>query len=207
MKNVKKMMFVLAMSAAALTAHAAVVTTLPGGTPLAIPAAEQLGDAGPETVAPGVTFTSTNGSAYGYTGGYSFVSNGNWSGTPMLGLDSTNGYMTLSFANAISGILGELNWAPGFGPAATVAIYDASNNLLESLSLSTASANLVNPGFYGFSRASNDIASIRFSNQYIGVRDISTTQAASDVPEPASLALVALGLTGFAFARKQAARK
>ena len=57
----------LPLTLAAPTA-AAVVTSLPGGTALVIPATNQLDFAGPATIAAGVTFQSTVGSAYGYTG-------------------------------------------------------------------------------------------------------------------------------------------
>lgn len=208
MKVATKMLFVLALSAAAASSQAAVVTSLPGGTALVIPATEQVGFAGPAVVAPGVTYTSTQPSAYGYTGGYSFIGNSSWNGTPMIGLDRGTGYFTLSFASGISGFLGELNWTTGNqGGDASIQIYDSLNNLLESLTLESGGINQVAPGFYGFSRATADIASIRFNEEYIGVRNILTSGAGSDVPEPASYALMALGLAGFAIARRKSAKK
>jgi hypothetical protein len=206
MKIATKMLAVLALSAAAASSQATVVTSLAGGTALVIPGANQLGFAGPATVAPGVTFTSTQPSAYGYTGNYSFNANGGWYGTPMIGLDRSTGFFTLSFASGISGFLGELDWTKGIGGNASIQIFDSSNNLLESLTLETAGINQVAPGFYGFSRATADIASIRFNEEYIGVRNILTTTGGT-VPEPASLALMALGLASFAVARKRPAKK
>jgi hypothetical protein len=207
MKVATKMLFVLALSVGAASSQAAVVTSLPSGTALVIPSVNQLGFTGPAIVASGVTYTSTQPSAYGYTDYYGFSSNGWWTGTSMIGLDDATGYFTLSFANGISGFLGELNWSTGAGGDASIQIFDSSNNLLESLTLESDGINLVAPGYYGFSRATADIASVRFNEEYIGVRNILTSQASSVVPEPASYALVALGLAGFAIARRKTAKK
>ncbi|MEP6340528.1 hypothetical protein, partial [Parasphingorhabdus sp.] len=191
--------FVLTVVAATLPfaasqASAAVVASLPGGTALPIPADELLGVSGPLSPAPGVTFTSTAGSAYGFTGNYSFVSNGVWSGTPMIGLDEGTGYFELTFDTAIAGFLGELNWTTDFGGDASIEIYDSANNLLESLLLETGGVNQVAPGFYGFSRASADISRVRFNEEFIGVRNISTlTDAMGAVPEPATWAFMIFG--------------
>ncbi|MES2153273.1 MAG: PEP-CTERM sorting domain-containing protein [Pseudomonadota bacterium] len=207
MKIYTKILGVFVLSAAALSAQASVVTSLPGGTALVIPATHQTGFFGPATLAPGVTFSSSQPSAYGYTGTYGFNLNGTWSGTPMIGLDRGTGTFVLSFASGISGFLGELNWTTGNSANASIGIYDAANNLLESLTLESGGINQVAPGFYGFSRATNDIASIHFNEEYIGVRNILIVEGGSDVPEPASLALMALGLAGCAVARKKSAQK
>ena len=86
-------------------AGASVVTSIPGGTVIPMPAVDYFGP-GPQTFGPGsfaVTWSSTNafnggGAAFGYAGTYgpySFVSNGQWTGAmgPMAGLnDSTDFY-------------------------------------------------------------------------------------------------------------------
>jgi hypothetical protein len=194
--QMKKYILALVLSALPLAASAGIITALPGGTALPIPAVNLLGESGPQTLAPGVTFTSTEGSAYGYTGSYGFSSNGSWSGTPMIGLDTGTGFFELTFDTAISAFLGELNWTTGFGGDASIQIYDSANTLLEFLVLETGGVNQVAPGFYGFSRSIADIS----------VRNISVLSNAVDrVPEPATWALMifGIGVIGFAMRRRR----
>jgi hypothetical protein len=207
MKVATKLLFVLALSVSAAASQADVVTSLATGTALIIPSDNNLDFTGPAIVASGVSYTSTQPSAYGYTDDYSFGINGEWTGTSMIGLNDGTGYFTLSFASGISGFLGELNWTTDAGGDASIQIFDSSGYLLESLALESDGIDLVAPGYYGFSRATADIASVRFNEEYIGVRNILTSQASGDVPEPASYALVALGLAGFALARRKSAKK
>lgn len=198
-----------AMLTLAGTAGATVVNTLPGGTSVAIPAVNDIFTTTPLTLQPGIVASPapTSTFAVGYTGNYGFSSNGSWSGASMIGLDQPTGYFTIDFSTPISGFLGELNWASDY-PAndATLAIYGTSG-LLETLTLENSSGNAVTPGYWGFSRASADITSVRFSNEYIGVRDISITTAAA-VPEPEAYALMMAGLVVVGgMSRRQQQRK
>jgi hypothetical protein len=80
-----------------------------------------------------------------------------------------------------------------------MAVYDASNNLIESLTLSNGTSNLVTPGtFIGFQEASADISKIVFSNGAVAVRDISISSI-SAVPEPSTWAMMILGFAGIGF--------
>jgi hypothetical protein len=190
-----KFMTTLGAVVLAGSAQAAVITSLPSGSPLVIPSTNQLGFAGPATIAPGVTYSSTQPSAYGYTGNYGFNGNGNWSGTPMIGLDRPSGYFEINFAAPISAFLAETNWTNlNYAGDATVEIFDAANTLLETLVLENNGTNLVAPGFWGFSRSTAEIATIRFSNEYVGIREVTTlTDVNSAVPESATWMMMVAG--------------
>ena len=183
---------------AAVSASASVITTLPGGTAVPIPAVNSYFTTGPDTLAPGITYTGNAPYAvFGYTGGYGFASNGSWSGTSMIGLNAGNGFFDITFAQPVTSFLGELNWTVGFGNNASIQAFNAAGTLLETLTLENG-ANLVAPGFHGFHDAG--IAKVRFNNEYIGVRNISIAA----VPEPASWALMlgGFGLIGGALRRR-----
>jgi PEP-CTERM motif len=200
------------------TAHAILVTSLPTGTVIPMPAVE-LFTAGPQTMAPGIVWTSTNatiqgGSVFGYTGDYSFGDNGFWSGNPpMAGLnDAFDLYgvvdtMTFTFSTPVTGVGGHLNWTNYDSPA-IMAVYDASNNLLESFTLAAGGVNLVPPdAFYGFVASSPIISSFRLTDEYIGLRDL-TIQGPAAVPEPGTWLLLAsglVGLLGYGWRRQQRA--
>ena len=201
----KKYLVAAALCALSANANAAAIVSLPGGTPLPIPVQSATFTTAPYVLAPGIVASPAPGSTFtaGYTGGYGFSSNGDWTGTSMIGLDLPAGYFTINFANPIQAFLGELNWSTDNSSAnATMDIFGASG-LLESLTLESAGVNAVAPGFHGFSRASNEITSVRFNNEYIGVRNISTVTGA--IPEPATwmMMLMGFGLIGAAMRRKR----
>lgn len=170
-----------------------------------------------ENVAPGVTWTSTNastqgGSVYGYTGGYGFAANG-YDTENLVGLnDSSDVYgvvdsMTFHFATPVSSVGGYLNWVPSLAPV-TIAVYDASDNLLDSLVVSAGGINLVTPNsFYGFTEATADISSFTLTDGYIAVLSgLNGQEITGSVPEPATWAmmLVGMGAIGFAMRRRTA---
>ena len=163
---------------------------------------------GPVTVAPGVTWTSTNafnqgGAVYGYDGGYGFGVNG-YDFETLAGInDSSDVYgvvdsMTFSFATPVSSVGGFINWVPNALPV-TIAAYDASNNLLESFTLSAGDVNLVTPNsFYGFLDGTADISSFVLTDGYVGVMSglNGGTITGGGVPEPATWALMLVGVAG-----------
>src|SRR5207244_145611 len=108
----------------------------------------------------------------GYTGSYGFPANGSWSGTPMIGLNTDVGSFTLTFAAPIAAFLAEINWTTENTPLdASMSAYDVNGALIESLTLEHNGVNLVPVGFHGFSQGLSNIASIRFNNEYIGLRN------------------------------------
>lgn len=208
MKNTLKNIALASVATIAFNANASVVTSLSGATAVIIPNTNQLGFSGPATFS-GIAFSSSQPSAFGYTGGYGFSGNGeDWSGISMIGLDSAAGYFDLSFTNAISGFLAETNWTVSESSMnATAQAFDSAMNLLESVTFENGS-NLLAPGYWGFNRSTDDISVIRFSNEYIGIRNISVVDFTSPVPEPETygMLMAGLGLIGaFVRRRKQTA--
>ncbi len=205
-------LLLLAVLTMVMQAGASVVTSIAGGTVLPFPAVNYFGP-GPQTVAPGVTWSSTNDGSnatpavfgFDYTqfpGFYSFGSNGNWTTGigPMAGLDDNTDIdgvtdtMTFTFAKPTSAVGGFLNYAPGFSTPTTIAVYDSNFNLIESpfaLTFTTTGAD--NTGqFYGFQESSAIISYFVLTDNYIGITNLTV----SSVPEPSSFLLVGTGLLG-----------
>ena len=202
-------MAIAALSIPASADVASLVFSIPGGIVIPMPAANYFGP-GPQTFS-GVTWTSTNtanqgGSVFGYTGGYGFLDNGIWTGDlgPMAGLNDSTGTMTFTLATPVAGIGGFLNYAcdePGCTNPThpTIAVYDASNNLLGSalLTFSTPDESAgVNQGlFMGFLAPSAEIKRFTLTDNFIGITDLTMTTTAS-VPEPAGVLLLVSMLFG-----------
>ena len=193
-------------------AGASVVTAIPGGTVLPFAPVNYFGG-GPQTVAPGVTWSSTNDgsnaapSVFGedFTlppGFYNFGANGNWTTGlgPMAGLndstdiDSVTDTMTFAFATPVSAVGGFLNYVPGLSTPTTIAVYDSSHTLIEpafTLTFTTSGAD--NTGaFYGFQESTKSISYFTLTDNYIGITNLTV----GSVPEPGSLLLVGTGVLG-----------
>jgi hypothetical protein len=198
----------LAAGALALPAaapQAAVVTSLSPGQPLNLPALDYIGP-GPVALSPLVTWSSNvDWAVLGYTDVYQFGTNGDWSGTPMAGLnnDGPLDLMRFSFATPVAGFGGLLNYVPGTGTA-RVAAYDAANTLLEQFDLDFATGGVADSGrFYGFRYDSSVISSVTLQGAFIGGARFSVL--AAPLPEPGGLALLALGLCTAVFVQGRAA--
>jgi hypothetical protein len=152
--------------------QAEVITSIDSGaTPLGMSTVNYFG-AGPVSEN-GFTWTSTAPySVYGYDGGYGLANNGSWNNFTHVGLNNSNGSMRFTFDNPVSQVVAFVNYAPGYGTA-TISIYDASGNLIESTNLNIDTPSGNNAGeTYGFKHASATIKYFELSNAYIVANDI-----------------------------------
>lgn len=83
-----------------------------------------------------------------------------------------------------------------------ISFYDLSNNLLGSLAAST-SGTFAWDQFHGFMSDSGSIGRVVFSNVGHMVLDNVTFQSASSVPEPSTLMLFGIGITGLVFSKRR----
>ncbi len=182
----------LAASSLLVNAYAVEVTSLPDGTLLTMPVLNYFGN-GPQALSPNITWTSDyNYSVFGYTNGYGFAGHGSWSGQPMVGVNSGSNTMTFTFAQAVVGFGGFLNWAPGYGNA-SIAAYDVNNNLLESAAITFNTNGSLNSGeFHGFRQNSAVIKTFTMTGGYIGGSNFAVVA----VPEPETYAMMLAGLAG-----------
>lgn len=207
MKKFSVPLFVLVLLMAP-HAGASVVTSIPGGTVITMPAMNFSGG-GPITFGPGVTWSSTNvgngsDSKFGFTAMYGFGFNGQWTGTlgPMAGLnDSTDFFgvtdtMTFAFATPVGSVGGFLNYYPGSTNPTTIAVYDSSHTLLESYALTFLTTGGNDTGaFYGFQETTKNISYFTLTDNYIGITKL-TVGGPAAIPEPGSLILLGSGLLG-----------
>lgn len=191
---------VLSLAVFTTNANAAAVTSL-SGSAVTLPNVNSF-TAGPVAVDSNITWSSTaSWSVYGYNSGYGFANNGFWNGLTMVGLNTNDGTMTFAFDTPVSGFGGFLNWAPGYGNA-SIAAYDSSLNLIESTTINFSTNGQQNSGeFHGFLESSAIISRFTLSNAYIGGADFIVTS--ESVPEPATLAIMALGLLGLGATRRR----
>jgi hypothetical protein len=205
----------MVLSAALASAASASVITSPEGQFIAFPVVNAFG-AGPETLTSNITWSSTNanidnqGAVYGWNQGYDFLGNGYSSGVSLVGLNDSSDYwdvvdsMTFAFATPVQSAGAVLNWVPNGSPV-TIAVYNSSDVLLDSLTLSADEANSVTPdSFYGFSESTADISSFVLTDGYVAA--IGGLNVAG-VPEPATWALMLTGFAGLGAAMRFGRRK
>ena len=197
----RKLILATACAAASLSAHAAVVSSLPGGTSLVMPKLDTYGIS-PKSLADGIEWSSTGpNSVLGYMQQFGFNDNGKWLGIPLASPNDGVSSMQLAFTTPVDAVGALFNYAPNLGNA-TIAAYDANHTLIESTVLNfTLPSNGVNQGvFYGLRESAATISYFVMSGAYIAATDFTVLA----VPEPSTYAMLlgGLGLLGFA-ARRQ----
>jgi hypothetical protein len=150
----------------------------------------------------GITYSSTHSSSvYGYESSYGFSGNGLWNGMDMLGLNTQIGAMTIEFDTAVAEVLAFVNYIDTWSGSARISVFDSSFSLLETSALTFSTGGVANSGFdLGFKRNTNEIKYIQFIDQGIGLNNLRSF-ASTDVPEPSTLAIFALGIMGLASRR------
>lgn len=197
-----------AASAFAAPAHAAVIVSLPGGTPLTIPNSNVQNATGPISFGPGVTFTTSSPTAlFGWTGVISQYQSFPWLGNPAIALNNVESTFTLTFDAPVKAFLGQitLGKAGYAGYSNRMSAYDAAGNQLDYIDFMANGQQQFAKGYYGFSYAGADLKRVTFTNDYIAVRNISVVPGA--VPEPAIWAtmIIGFGFIGGAMRRKRGA--
>ncbi len=201
---------VLGMAGAA---NATLVTSIPDGNIISIPAVNYFG-VEPQTFDSGnITWSATNASTqgspvFGWDWGYGFGSNGTWvAPIIMVGLnEATSTYavtdtMTFSFSAPVKAVGGFINYYPDGGDQPVISVYDASNTLIESATLNFSTGGDNNTGrFYGFSESNPSIKYFTLTDAYIGITDLTTT---ANAPEPASMILIGTGIAGISVMRRK----
>jgi hypothetical protein len=192
----------------------AAVALVASGDYFAFPTVEYLGGAAQSFAGGQITWSTTNasnqgGSAFGYTQGYNFADNGNSSGVPLAGLNSSSDTyqtidsMTFSFANPVSSAGAVWNWVKNAAPVSLYA-YDSSNALIGSYTFSANGLNFGSPDvFVGFTFSSPMIAKLVATDGYIAAIGGLSVSGLAPVPEPAAWGLMIGGfaLTGVALRR------
>jgi hypothetical protein len=175
--------FALSIFISANHSRAELVSSLPGGTITPMPELDYEG-LGPKTFGPNITWSSTFPlSVFGGTQGAAFSANGMWlndavtSFGPIAVLNDAQHTMTFEFSTPVQAAGGFLNYRY-YEPTATtftIAVYDSSNTLIESNTLSFTTGGVVNSGFfYGFKEASNKIRYFTLSGNVVGITNLTT---------------------------------
>lgn len=149
---------------------------------------------GPETVAPGVTFTGDQGSVLGaYIA--NLGTNGIWGAGNMFAATDVVGELRFTFDSLTNGVGAFVNhYADGIFPfSLVVSAYDDNNQIIETwtLSIDTDEYGYNEGMFVGITRDSADIRSLSFKGNYVVADNLAV---AVPVPEPETWAMLLAGL-------------
>ena len=98
--------------------------------------------------------------------------------------------MTFAFSTPVSAVGGFMNYAPDGSTPTIIAVYDASNTLIESAELTFITGGGANTGFFfGFQEASNTISYFRLTDNYIGITNLTTKRVPGNIASITQLLL------------------
>ena len=166
---------------------------------------------GPITLNSGAVWSTTYGSSVIGNSSYGLAGNGSWNSARngYTGLNTNIGSMTFLLPQEVNYVGGFINYATSNYADVIMEALDIYGNVLESYNINQLAAistpNTTNQGaFRGISRTTFDISSLRVSNGYVVLDDLTFGDAkVSDVPVPATLWLVGLGITLLGFSKRK----
>jgi hypothetical protein len=163
--------------------------------------------AGPQALPGGVTFTAESEFSVIGIGGYGLLGNGYSVNTPIVGTNSGDEWVDLTFDTPVAMFGGGFNYAPRSGGAPTISAYDEADNLIASFDLA-ALAPISTPGatdaylFRAIDGEGQLIKRFRLQGSFL---IMAATGDDSVIPEPGTWAMMiaGFGLVGFAARRRR----